>query len=58
MFIASGKKDNPLEKMVKSKKFTHFMPKISTLDARKKWIISSLNSSGVIYIDQGAAVLY
>ena len=30
------------------------MPKISTLDARKKWIISSLNSSGIIYIDQGA----
>ena len=55
MFIASGKKNNPLEKMVKSKKFTHFIPKISTLDARKKWIISSLNSSGVIYIDQGAA---
>ncbi len=54
MFIASGKKNNPLEKMVKSKKFTHFIPKISTLDARKKWIISSLNSSGVIYIDQGA----
>jgi glutamate 5-kinase len=25
------------------------------LDARKKWIISSLNSSGKIYIDQGAA---
>ena len=55
MFIASGKKDNPLKKMVKSKEFTHFMPKISTLDARKKWIISSLNSSGIIYIDQGAA---
>ena len=55
MFIASGKKNNPLKKMVKSKKFTHFIPKISTLDARKKWIISSLNSSGVIHIDQGAA---
>ena len=25
------------------------------MDARKKWIISSLNSSGKIYIDQGAA---
>ena len=31
------------------------MPKIPRLDARKKWIISSLNSSGVIFIDQGAA---
>ena len=55
MFIASGKKNNPLEKMVKSKKFTHFIPKISKLDARKKWIISSLNSSGIVHIDQGAA---
>ena len=25
------------------------------MDARKKWIISSLNSSGKIYVDQGAA---
>ena len=33
----------------------NFIPKISSLDARKKWIISSLNSSGKIYIDQGAA---
>ena len=40
--------------MVKSKIYTHFIPKISSLDARKKWIISSLNSSGKIYIDQGA----
>ena len=30
--------------MIKNKKYTHFIPKISSLDARKKWIISSLNS--------------
>ena len=41
--------------MIKSKIYTHFIPKISSLDARKKWIISSLNSSGKIYIDRGAA---
>ena len=41
--------------MIKSKIYTHFIPKISSLDARKKWIISSLNSSGKIHIDQGAA---
>ena len=41
--------------MIKNKIFTHFLPKISSLDARKKWIISSLSSSGVIYIDGGAA---
>ena len=31
------------------------MPKISSLDAKKKWIISSLSSSGIIYVDDGAA---
>ncbi len=55
MFIANGKKENPLKKLLKDKIFTHFIPKISSLDARKKWIIGSLNSSGKIYIDDGAA---
>ena len=55
MFIANGKKNNPLNNMIKNRIYTHFMPKISRLDARKKWIISSLSSSGIIYIDQGAA---
>jgi len=55
MFIANGKKNNPINNMVKNNIYTHFIPKISSLDARKKWIISSLNSSGKIYIDQGAA---
>ena len=55
MFIANGKKDNPISNMIKNKIYTHFIPKISSLDARKKWIISSLRSSGKIYIDQGAA---
>ncbi len=55
MFIANGKKENPLKKMLRKKIFTHFIPKISSLDARKKWIIGSLNSSGVIHIDSGAA---
>ncbi len=55
MFIANGKKDNPISNMIKHKIYTHFIPKISSLDARKKWIISSLSSSGKIYIDQGAA---
>ena len=55
MFIGNGKKDNPIKNMIKNKNYTHFIPKISSLDARKKWIISSLSSSGKIYIDQGAA---
>ena len=55
MFLANGKKNNALEKIIKNKIFTHFIPKISSLDARKRWIISSLNSSGIIFIDRGAA---
>jgi glutamate 5-kinase len=55
MFIANGKKNNPIQNMIKSKVYTRFVPKISTLDARKKWIIGSLNSSGKICIDFGAA---
>ncbi|MDA9624968.1 glutamate 5-kinase, partial [Candidatus Pelagibacter bacterium] len=55
MFIGNGKKTNPLNNMIKNKLYTHFIPKISSLDARKKWIISSLSSSGKIYIDHGAA---
>ena len=55
MFIANGKVNNPISNMIKNKRYTHFLPKISTLDARKKWIIGSLNYNGTIYIDNGAA---
>ncbi len=55
MYLANGKVKNPIKNMIKNKIFTCFIPKLSTLDARKKWIISSLNSSGKIYIDMGAA---
>tara|TARA_B100001564_G_C20580248_1_gene642748 strand:+ start:127 stop:1218 length:1092 start_codon:yes stop_codon:yes gene_type:complete len=55
MFIANGKKNNPISNMIKNEKFTHFFPKISSLDAKKKWIIGSLNSNGTIKIDDGAS---
>jgi len=55
MFLANGSKENSLKRMVKEKTFTHFTPKISSLDARKKWIIGSLSSSAVISVDAGAA---
>ena len=54
MYLANGNKMNPIEKMLKEKKYSCFIPKISNLDARKKWIISSLSSKGKIYIDAGA----
>jgi len=55
MFLANGKKGNPIKSMIKNKIFTHFTPKISSLDAKKKWIIGSLSSSGIIFVDQGAS---
>ena len=55
MFLANGKKNNPIRNMIKNKIYTHFTPKISSLDAKKKWIIGSLNSSGIIFVDQGAS---
>ena len=55
MFIANGKKNNPISNMIKNEKFTHFFPKISSLDAKKKWIIGSSSSTGKIKIDNGAS---
>ena len=49
------KKKNPIKNMIQNKIYTHFTPKISSLVAKKKWIIGSLNSTGVIYVDQGAS---
>ena len=55
MLIANGKKFNPIKKIMNENLCTWFKPKISNLDARKKWIISSLSSSARIYIDHGAS---
>tara|TARA_E500000178_G_scaffold331826_1_gene365075 strand:- start:326 stop:1417 length:1092 start_codon:yes stop_codon:yes gene_type:complete len=55
MFIANGKKNNPISNMIKNEKYTHFFPKISSLDAKKKWIVGSLTSNGTIKIDFGAS---
>tara|TARA_B100000945_G_scaffold318495_1_gene323445 strand:+ start:95 stop:1189 length:1095 start_codon:yes stop_codon:yes gene_type:complete len=55
MAIANGKHTNPLHKLVKKNICTWFLPKVSSLDARKKWIVSSIGSNGKIYIDNGAS---
>ena len=52
MLIANGSNFNPIQQIIEKKLFTWFVPKISNLDARKKWIISSLSSSAKIYIDR------
>ena len=55
MIIANGLYSNPIRQIEKKNNCTLFLSKISKLQARKKWIIGSLRSSGKIYIDDGAA---
>ena len=54
MAIANGLTLNPIEKILKKNSCTWFLPKISKLDARKKWIISSVSPKGELVIDDGA----
>jgi len=54
MVIANGNHKNPIKKILKNKKCTWFLPRISKLDARKQWIIGSVAPKGEIIIDQGA----
>ena len=55
MAIANGLYLRPIKKIIEKNNCTWFLPKVSKLDARKKWIIGSLNYNGTIYIDNGAA---
>ena len=54
MAIANGNYINPIKEIIKNKKCTWFLPKISKLDARKQWIIGSVAPKGDVIIDQGA----
>ena len=54
MAIANGNLKNPIKKIMQNKKCTWFLPKVSKLDARKKWIMGSINPKGEVVIDSGA----
>ena len=54
MIIANGLYLNPIDKIIKKNNCTLFVSKVSKLDARKKWIISSISPKGEIIIDDGA----
>ena len=54
MIIANGLHLNPINKIIEKNTCTWFSPKISKLDARKKWIISSISPKGAVIIDDGA----
>jgi len=54
MIIANGLYLNPINRIEKNNNCTLFVSKISKLDARKKWIISSISPKGELTIDDGA----
>ena len=54
MIIANGLYLNPLSKIEEKNYCTWFISKISRLQARKKWIISSVSPKGEVIIDDGA----
>ena len=54
MAIANGLINRPIQNILTKNSCTWFLPKISKLDARKKWIISSISPKGKIVIDDGA----
>ena len=54
MVIANGLLMRPIKKIIEDKNCTWFLPKVTKLDARKKWIISSISPKGEIVIDDGA----
>ena len=54
MAIANGLPLRPIKKIINDNNCTWFLPKISKLDARKKWIISSVSPRGELIIDDGA----
>jgi glutamate 5-kinase len=54
MVIANGLPIRPIKKIIDKNNCTWFLPNISKLDARKKWIISSVAPKGELIIDEGA----
>ena len=54
MVIANGQKKRPIKEILEKNNCTWFIPRVSKLDARKKWIIGSVSPKGALTIDNGA----
>ena len=54
MIISNGLYLNPIKRILQKNECTIFTSKVSKLDARKKWIISSVSPKGELIIDDGA----
>src|SRR5579862_8738761 len=55
MAIAKGETLHPLRALEEGTRATWFLPSSEPLTARKRWIAGSLNPSGVLVVDEGAA---
>jgi glutamate 5-kinase len=56
MAIANGRQLHPLKALEAGAKATWFLPASEPRSARKAWIAGSLNASGELTVDDGAAV--
>ena len=54
MVIANGLLNRPIKQIIEKNNCTWFLPKVSKLDARKKWIVGSVSPKGELIIDDGA----
>lgn len=55
MAIAKGEMLHPLDALESGGRATWFIPSASPLTARKRWIAGSLNPTGTLVVDDGAA---
>ena len=52
--MQTGYTSKSINKIIKKNNHTLFLSEVSKLDARKKWIISSISPKGELVIDEGA----
>lgn len=55
MVITSGQENHPLQRLRDGKNASWFLAEASPVTARKKWIAGSIEPSGIVIIDDGAA---
>ncbi len=54
MVIMDGRAPRPLERLAGGAKATWFIPSASPQTARKRWIVSAVNPTGAVTVDNGA----
>ncbi|MFK7902470.1 MAG: glutamate 5-kinase [Nitratireductor sp.] len=54
MVITSGKRTNPIAKLISGEKATWFSPSKSPISEKHKWIAGQLEVTGKVFLDEGA----